>query len=253
MPYHSTDEGDMKACEDCHGDRANIHAGNQVEMILNSHATLACQTCHIPAFARQTPTKTEWYWADAGQDISPTPTDPVTGMPTYNKKKGSFAWANDVRPTLRYFDGKWNRMMINVNDQYTTTPVVLGEPSADYTTPGAMIFPFKKMVGNQPADANNNTMLVPHLFGGKGGPNAYWAKYDWDLALQDGATYTGQAYTGQYDFVDTVMYLTVNHEVAPKEQAFGMDGACGDCHNSDVIDWTGLGWSDDPASGGVRP
>jgi hypothetical protein len=50
------------------------------------------------------------------------------------------------------------------------------------------------------------------------------------------------------------MYLKVNHEVAPKEQAFGMNSACTDCHNDPgVIDWTGLGYSDDPLTGGIRP
>lgn len=253
MPYHSTDDGDMQTCVDCHGDRTNIHVGGTVEPILNQHPTLACQVCHIPAFARDTSTKVEWYWSDAGQDIDPIPLDPATDRATYDKKKGTFVWANDVRPELLYFDGKWDRTMINVNDQYTETPVVLGAPSADYTTPGAMIYPFKKMVGNQVADAGNKTILVPHLFGMKGGPNPYWAKYDWDLALQDGAAYTGQTYTGAFEFVDTVMYLTVNHEVAPAEQALGKDSNCGDCHISGVIDWAGLGYSDDPVFGGTRP
>ena len=144
-------------------------------------------------------------------------------------------------------------MMINVNDQYTSTPVDLGSPTADYTTPGAMIYPFKKMIGNQVADAGNNTMLVPHLFGGKGGPNAYWAMYDWDLALQDGAAVTGQTYSGDYEFVDTVMYLSVNHEVAPKEQALGKDARCQDCHLAGQTDWVALGYTDDPLLGGTRP
>ena len=87
----------------------------------------------------------------------------------------------------------------------------------------------------------------------KGGPNPYWAKYDWDLALQDGAAYTGQTYSGAYEFVDTVMYLTVNHEVAPKEEAWGMDGNCADCHADNVIDWQALGWTDNPITGGVQP
>ena len=130
---------------------------------------------------------------------------------------------------------------------------MLGEPSADYTTSGAMIYPFKKMIGTQPADAGNQTILVPHLFGKKGGENPYWAKYDWNLALQDGADYTGQTYTGAYEFVDTVMYLTVNHEVAPAEQAYGMDNDCSDCHGSGQIDWPGLGWTNDPILGGRRP
>jgi hypothetical protein len=255
MPYHSVDEGVMKTCEGCHGDANSRHAGTTVETIITSHPQLACQVCHIPTFARNTPTKTEWYWETAG-DMDRVPViDPVTGKPDYDKMKGDFVWANNVRPTLRYFDGMWNRSIINANDTFTETPVVLGEPSADYNTPGAKIYPFKKMVGNQPADANNNTILVPHLFGMKGGPNPYWVNYDWNLALQDGAAYTGQTYSGAFQFVDTVMYLTVNHEVAPKEQAYGMDGACGDCHGNNQLDWTELGWTDEPApfGTGTRP
>ena len=251
MPYHSTDEGVMRGCDDCHGSAANIHAGTPVAVTVNSHPTLACQVCHIPEIARKISTKTEWYWSDAGQDISPIPTDPVTGRPTYDKKKGTFVWENDVRPTLLYFDGKWDRMLIKKNDRYTELPGLLGYPPVPYTTPGAMIYPFKKMIGNQPADAGNETMLVPHLFGTKGGPNPYWGKFDWDLALRDGADYTGQTYTGAFDFVDTVMYLSVNHEVAPSEMAYGYDnGGCTDCHFSNQIEWTALGWTGDPADGG---
>ena len=246
MPYHSVDEGVMQTCEGCHGDAASRHAGLTVEPIIASHPQLACQLCHIPTFARNEPTKTAWFWETAG-DLDRVPiTDPETGKPDYDKMKGDFEWANDVRPTLRYFDGKWNRFIINANDRFTEPPAVLGEPSADYNTPGAKIYPFKKMIGNQPADANNNTVLVPHLFGTKTGPNPYWGNWDWNLALQDGAAYTGQTYSGAIQWVDTVMYLTVNHEVAPKEQAYGMDGACGDCHGDSRIDWTELGWTDDP-------
>ncbi|MBT8445214.1 MAG: tetrathionate reductase family octaheme c-type cytochrome [Gammaproteobacteria bacterium] len=255
MPYHSVDEGEMKACEDCHGDRFNIHVATSVEytLSLGAHDPLECQVCHIPTFARNTSTKTEWYWEDAGQDIDPIPVDPATNRPTYDKKKGTFVWSNNVRPTLLYHDGKWNKMLINENDKYTSLPAELASPAADYMTPGATILPFKKMVGRQPADSGNNTMLVPHLFGMKGGPNPYWAKYDWNLALTDGATYAGQTYTGAYDFVDTVMYLTVNHEIAPKEQAYGYNDACNDCHLGGGVDFTLLGYDADPLQGGSRP
>ena len=255
MPYHSVDEGELKTCEGCHGDANSRHAGTTVESIITLHPQLACQVCHIPTFARKDATKTEWYWETAGDMDRVAVIDPETNKPDYDKMKGDFVWAKNVRPTLRYFDGMWNRSIIGANDTFTEIPVVLGEPSADYNTAGAKIYPFKKMIGNQPADANNNTILVPHLFGMKGGPNPYWVNYDWNLALQDGALYTGQTYSGAYQFVDTVMYLTVNHEVAPKEQAYGMDNACGDCHGSDQIDWTELGWTDEPPpfGTGTRP
>jgi octaheme c-type cytochrome (tetrathionate reductase family) len=253
MPFHSIEEGDMQQCTDCHGDRSDIHEGSTVADIVDGHDRLACQVCHVPEIARKVSTKVEWYWKDAGQDIDPIPVDPDTGRETYDKKKGTFVWKNNVRPALRYHNGTWTKTIMNVNDQYTETPVVLSEPIGDYTEPDAMIYPFKKMIGNQVADANNKTMLVPHLFGMKGGENPYWGKFDWDLALQDGAAYTGQTYSGGYEFVDTVMYLSVNHEVAPSEEAWGMDGNCGDCHGGSQIDWEGLGWDDDPIRGGSRP
>ena len=101
------------------------------------------------------------------------------------------------------------------------------------------------MVGDQPADAVNNTVLVPHLFGTGPGANPYWAKYDWQLALQEGAAYAGQTFSGEYEFVETEMFLSINHEVAPKELA----RECNDCHNGG-IDFTELGYSGDPITGG---
>ena len=255
MPYHSVDEGNMRGCTDCHS--ASVHVGTAIESVFNSHDRLACQVCHIPAIARAVPTKTEWYWADAGQNIDPIPIDADTGKPAYDRMKGSFNWELNVRPTLRFHDGMWVKALIGVRDTVADLPsedgrVYLGGPAADYTNPEAKIYPFKRLIGNQPADANNGTILVPHLFGTAGGPNPYWGAYDWNLALQDAAAVTGQPYTGEFVFVDTVSYWTVNHEVAPADMALG-SGGCTDCHGEGQIDWPGLGWSADPVFGGTRP
>ena len=146
-------------------------------------------------------------------------------------------------------------MVINASDGYGTEPIQLAEPQGSYSDPDAMIYPFKLMVGNQVVDSVNKTVMVPHLFGMAGGPNPYWGKYDWNLALQDGSAYTGQPYSGTYGFASTEMLLSVNHEVAPKEQALGsgpLPDACNDCHNSSHIDWQELGWTNDPFNGGNR-
>jgi hypothetical protein len=163
-----------------------------------------------------------------------------------------------VRPELRYYDGKWNRMVLNVNDAYTTVPVDLASPTATYATPGAKIYPFKKMTGNQPADAVNKTVLVPNLFGNATtDPDAYWVKFDWPAALTSGAAYTGQLFSGTHTFVDTVMLLKVDHEIAPKELAYGLDADCSDCHLGTAadprVDWKALGYTGDPMTGGTRP
>ncbi len=253
MSLHSVNEGEMKQCKDCHGNRDAIHTGSSVEPLLagGRHDRLACQVCHIPAIARAVSTKTEWYWSDAGQDISPIPIDPVSGRPTYNKKKGSFVWEFDVRPVLRYSNGKWNRKVVGANDKYSEIPISLGDPVGDYNDQGAMIYPFKLMIGNQPVDPVTGTVLVPHLFGTDGGPNPYWGSYNWIDSLIDGALYTGQDFSGTHVFEETTMLLSVNHEIAPAEEALGGYG-CIDCHGSRVINWQALDWTLDPLMGGQR-
>jgi octaheme c-type cytochrome (tetrathionate reductase family) len=257
MSLHSVHEGEMKVCTDCHGQQQNIHAGTEAESMIGPgwHERLACQTCHIPAIARKISTKVEWYWSDAGQNVDPIPVDPDTGRPEYDKKKGSFKWENNVRPVLRYSNGKWDRKLIGADDNYTTEPIELAVPQGDYNDPEAMIYPFKLMVGNQPVDPNTRTILVPHLFGKKGGANPYWGKFDWNLALQDGADYTGQDYSGEYAFAATEMLLSVNHEIAPAAMALGAGPSpegCMDCHTTGYVDWTEIGWTDDPFNGGQR-
>jgi hypothetical protein len=267
--YHSVDEGAMKECTSCHA--PSIHVGTSVENLVATHDRLACQTCHIPAVARKVATYVDWRWANAGLDARPadcaaTPTgvaaDLVTQRVTYSKMKGCFTWGTNVRPELRYYNGKWNRIVMGVNDKGLdlSKPVDLGSPSATYKDADAKIYPFKKMTGNQPFDATDKTVLVPHLWGTVTGPNPYWGKYDWNLALQDASAYSAtltnyggfQQYNGSYVFADTVMLLKVDHEVAPKEMALGRNNECGDCHLSGQIDWPALGWTKDPAQGGEQ-
>ena len=218
--------------------------------------TLACQVCHIPAIARQRSTKTEWYWDTAGElrdPILPDPNDPT--RPSFDRKKGDFVWAFDVRPTLRRFNGPWDKTVIGVNDTYADgqgtpeNPIVLGAPVG--SRDDGMIYPFKKMIGNQPADVGFQRILVPHLFGTAGGPTPFWGNWDWVAALTEGAVATEQPFSGEVGFVYTEMYLSVNHEVAPPEMAYGYDnGGCTDCHFSNQIEWTALGWTGDPTDGG---
>jgi len=66
--------------------------------------------------------------------------------------------------------------MIGVNDIVLEEPVGLGSPTADRTDPDTMIYPFKKMIGNQLADDINDTVLVPRLFGKAGGDYPWLSK-----------------------------------------------------------------------------
>jgi hypothetical protein len=158
--------------------------------------------------------------------------------------KGDFVWAKNVVPELRWSNGSWRRKAINVNDTYTTLPAVLAEPVGSRGDAGSKIYPFKKMVGRQPADVVNKRFISPHLFGTGPGPKPYWVAYDWAAAIAEGAAFAGQPYSGTYGFVETEMYLGIHHEVAPKEQA----RTCASCHDGG-IDFTALGYAGDPKYG----
>ena len=102
----SLDNENQVYCMDCHGD--NLHEDER----LNYHIdTVACQTCHIPHFALEDPTKMEWNWSDAGQDMGDDPH-------VYLKIKGSFVYAEDVQPQYFWYNG--------VADRY-----LLGDPIAE--------------------------------------------------------------------------------------------------------------------------
>jgi octaheme c-type cytochrome (tetrathionate reductase family) len=224
--------GETLDCVTCHA--GTPHKKNAT---LNKHSErVACQTCHVPTFARTLPTMVYWDWSTAGQD------KPVTkdqyGLATYEKIKGTFTWGKDVRPVYRWFNGATDRVLLG--DRIDAAKLVhLNYPLGDRSQPNARIVPFKHMRGKQPYDAGNNVMAVPHLFG-KGG---YWQTFDWNSAIADGMKAVGQAYSGKVGWVETDMYWKVNHMVVPKSKALG----CNDCHSpGGRLDWRALGYDRDP-------
>ncbi len=224
------------ACEDCHGTKP--HKTNET---LNKHtAAVACQTCHIPTFATGQATKMYWDWSTAGKD-GPEQKDQY-GKEAYSKMKGSFIWEKDVRPVYAWYNGKSERYLLGdpVNKGGVTE---LARPVGNIGDPQAKIYPFKLFGGKQISDAVYGYLLTPHLFGG------YWKHYDWDRAVRDGTAKSGLAYSGSYEFVETVMYMAVNHEVVPREQAL----KCADCHSAQgVMDFKALGYPGDPMRVGGR-
>jgi octaheme c-type cytochrome (tetrathionate reductase family) len=242
-----TYEGET-ACSDCH-DAQRPHAANGlVSSVLNIHTErVSCQACHIPAISRTMATTVAWYWDEAGEDRTDIPEQ--FGRATYDKKKGRFEWDQNVEPTLLWYDGNWERAVVNANDTYTVAgteadPVVLAKPTATINTENAKLYPFKALIGRQPVDTTNKRLMVPHLFGTKGGPNPYWGKFDWGLAIADGAAYAGQPYSGNYGFANTLMYLKVDHEVAPATMA----RSCEECHGVSGF-FEALGYEEDPFGG----
>ncbi len=208
-------------CESCHGTAP--HKGSTIASKLNDHVDkVACQTCHIPAFARGgKPTKMWWDWSKAGKF---TPDGKKIATEEYNTLKGEFRWEENVIPEYAWFNGTVRYTLATDKiDPSKVVPINRIEGSYD----DGRIFPFKVMRGKQPYDAGYNTLVIPHLFGKD--DTAYWKNFDWGKAIAAGMKTAGLPYSGKYGFVETKMYWPIDHMVAPKEQAL----KCQECHSKD--------------------
>lgn len=231
----STHASETLSCESCHGEEPH----EKYSYYLDAHAkTLACQTCHIPTFARANPTKMSWDWSQAGDSERKIIKD-ENGMPDYNKKKGAFVWGKNVVPTYAWYNGDSERMLLG-DEVKLDAMNTLAAPLGDKSDLQSKIHPFKVHVGKQIADKKFKYLLPTHLFNG-----GYWDHYDWERSVTVGAEKSNIAYSGRYTFVETEMYWEIDHMVAPKEDAL----MCSDCHKRTQpsrMDWHALGYKGDP-------
>ena len=209
-------------CESCHT------VAPHKEERLNSHANkLACPTCHIPEFARGgIATKTLWDWSTAGKrgpDGKPLYIKDEHGHLSYSAEKGDFAYGENVRPTYKWYNGVVHQ--ISIMDKIDDTKILeLNRVEGSAKDPNARIWPFKVMVGKQPYDPVNKTLVVNHVYGND--DTSFWSNFNYEKSIKAGMDYAGFPYSGQFDFIETRMNWFITHMVAPKEDAV----RCKECH-----------------------
>ncbi|WP_457645417.1 tetrathionate reductase family octaheme c-type cytochrome [Profundibacter sp.] len=228
-------------CESCHSDRPHpIAASNPLEVLrgvkLNDHTNrVACQTCHIPEFARGgVATKTLWDWSTAGQLDNGkiikreeyTQSDGKE-LHTYLSTKGTFEWGENVVPYYGWFNGTVEYTLPETTID-PSKPVEINHIFGSADDPDSRIWPFKQMIGRQAYDAGFNKLAYSHVWGPET-DTAFWTNFDWAKAIKAGMKAARSDYSGEYGFVDTRMYWPIAHMVAPAEKAL----ECKDCHAED--------------------
>ncbi len=221
------------SCIKCHTE--NIHEKD----ILNKHTeSVTCETCHIPVFAKEMPTKTWWDWSTAGSDKDVE--KDLFGKEVYSKLKGDFRWEMNVIPTYVWYDGTADYYLMG--DKIDPNEIIkLNRINGDISNPNAKITPFKVMRGKQPFDKTLNYLIVPHLFGKEG----FWKTFDWNRSAEIGMKSVNLEYSGNFDFIETEMYWPINHMVSSPDNALN----CNDCHGKGEnkrLDWEKLGYPKDP-------
>lgn len=250
MPSVSVDAKNSVTCEQCHGSAphgtdfvfrtdserlgaSHFSAGAErhspwQSLRRNWHSRrIACQTCHIPEFAREEPTRVFWDWSTAGrhhEDGRPVMEFDDAGNLVYWGIKGSFKYGKNVVPTYRWWNGASGRYLIG--DKFDPSKVLtLNPPLGGPGDPASKIWPFKLHEGKQPYDPVNDVLIQPHLSGPKGS-GAFWSDWDWSVAARQGMKAAGIPFSGKMAFARTEMYWPTTHMVAQGDRGL----SCVDCH-----------------------
>ena len=220
----ASNDGNPATCVSCHG-----NGPHKKEAVLNRHtAKLACQTCHIPEFARGgIATKMSWDWSTAGQrDANGRHIEKkdAKGRLIYESRKGDFVLAENVKPTYVWFNGQVNYTLLTDKIDATQPVTRINTLGGSPNDGKSMIWPIKRFGGKQPYDTVNKTLITPHTAGND--DTGYWKNLEWNKAIEAGMKVSGTPYSGKFDFIKTQMDWPITHMVAPKDKAL----ACAECH-----------------------
>jgi len=206
-------------CESCHT------AVPHKEAKLNDHTDMvACQSCHIPEFARAHATEMTWDWSTAGRlkDGKPYIEEGKYDREVYKSIKGSFTWEKDVVPKYYWYNG--SVATVTAKDVIDPSGTVrVSHPVGKRGSEDSRIFPFKVHWARQPYDMVNNTLVTPLLSKAN---NGYWKSFDWQNSISRGMEIMNLPWSGELGFVETTYVFPTTHMVAPKEQALD----CRACH-----------------------
>ncbi len=220
----SSENVNRATCAQCHGEVPHTN-----ELLNRHYEKVACQTCHIPYYAKVNATKTDWRWSAAGElrDGEPFTEKDEDGNITYLSKKGRFQWGKNLKPDYLWFNGTADHYFLGDRVEPGDIPVQINTLNGSHDDPESKIFPVKIHRGDQIWDPEHRMLIQPKLVAAHKGEGAFWKDFDWDSAAREGMRRVGLPYSGKFDFVETEMYWPVNHMVSPAKESL----ACNDCHS----------------------
>ncbi len=211
LDLRPSDSTDRMSCTDCHPQQP--HSGTANAATMNLHTSrIACQTCHIPTFAKDMSTEMSRDWN--------TPVWSQAVLSGQGGYKPGETRASNVTPTYLWYDGTSQLYSLgqpispNGSGEYN-----LALPRGGVNSAGSQIYPMKEHRSNS-ARHTATGQIIPHS------TFTYFATGNYAQAVQDGMAYAGL--TGSYSLVTVHEYQTINHGVAPSTSAL----ACGKCHSS---------------------
>ncbi len=219
LDLRPNDDPQRFSCESCHdqphGDYSNITGSSR-----DKHASrVACQTCHIPTYAKGMPTEVSRDWEN-----------PHFSAAACNGRGG---WlpeeikASDLIPTYNWFDGTSRVYVLgeSLNDYLLPNALPdgsdaysLAQPNGAVDSSGSKIYPMKEHVSKSAMHLDTNQLVAHSTF-------EFFRTGSFDTAVQSALEQEGRA-GDAYRVVPVHTYQTINHGVESSVAAL----ECGDCH-----------------------
>ena len=205
------------ACSACHTNKARTN-GHSSSSIGRHVARIACQTCHIPYYAKDAndsiaseSTETHRTWLSTSSPARPFHPDSTK--------------ANNLVPKYRF----WNRYSDNYllddiayYDSATDTfPTSRPEGFINDAWPESKLYPFKYKTAEQPILDKTGELIALDT-------RVYFETADADLATSTGLINMGYTGNEAYSWVKTDTYQLLNHQISPASEAL----TCSDCHGN---------------------
>jgi hypothetical protein len=210
-----TDSADVPECADCHAvmTTPDGHEGEYVERHIDR---VACQTCHIPIYAKDAAdsaateaTETHRTWLDSHSTAPPFHPALLT--------------ANDLVPEYRF----WNRTSRNslLHETAVVDPTTgrypTSRPLGAVDDPASKLYAFKYKTAEQPFAHDRGRLIALDT-------SVFFATGDPIAATEQGLVNMGLPAAEPYSWVETDTFQMLNHQVSDAGEAL----QCNDCHGS---------------------
>lgn len=211
----ATDLAVQMSCTDCHAAKATS-SGHSSADIGRHVGRVACQTCHIPIYAKDAAdtlateaTETHRTWVKS--DAVAAPFHP------------SSVKANNLVPKYRFWNGKSNNYLLGDLSKVdpATGRIPTSRPVGGVNDAQSKLYPFKYKTAEQPMIASTKQLIALDT-------SVYFATADPVAATRKGLVNMGFSADEPYSWVVTDTFQLLNHQVSPQSSVLG----CNDCHGS---------------------
>jgi len=205
----ATDLDEPVTCTNCHS--AAPHGDSNI----NKHtARVACQSCHIPVYAKDA---TDTSASEATETFRTWRSSNAAAAPFHPASEK----ANNLLPKYRFWNGLSDNYLLGdvANLDSRTTAYPTSRPLG--SVQDGKLYPFKYKTAEQPMASGSRQLIAIDT-------GVFFATADSSAAINQGLVNMGMSGGTPWEWVLTDTFQLLNHQVSPKEQAL----QCSSCHGS---------------------